>query len=164
MGGTKTPEILAYELESSVDIIRGLQFFFLFLCDCQVYLRTRDSWKSPHNVLCILHNLETFCTLITDVLEAWYPGWWHREELWNLLDVGTNKKFLCQLGVLPLEGMQGFLKEILHSSQQGCCNPDTGTPIYVSLTSANGRGALTRANIVLFHYFIFSFPNCNLMI
>lgn len=59
MGGTKTPEILAYELESSVDIIRGLQFFFLFLCDCQVYLRTRDSWKSPHNVLCILHNLES---------------------------------------------------------------------------------------------------------
>lgn len=103
-------------------------------------------------------------------------GGGHQEELWNLLDVGTNKKFLCQLGVLPLEGMQGFLKEILHSSQQGCCNPDSGTPslrlpfqdvsppIYVYLTSANGRGALTRANIVLFHYFIFSFPNCNLMI
>lgn len=37
-------------------------------------------------------------------------------------------------------------------------------PIYVYLTSANGHGALTRANIVLFHDFIFSFQNYNLKI
>lgn len=41
---------------------------------------------------------------------------------------------------------------------------DVSPPIHVYLTSANGHGALTRAQIVLFHYFIFSFQNCNLMI
>lgn len=58
MGGAKTPEILSYEWEYSVDVIRGLQFL-LFLCDCQIYFRTRDNWKSLHNVLRILHNLKS---------------------------------------------------------------------------------------------------------